>query len=154
MSDADTIADLSLDHDIPRLLFEAVKVSGKTRQCIASEARIHRDALRRILDGKRDVSLDEALRILSACGARPHAALVLQLIGEGNRAIAWMDTDLGAFLETFLRELPQALERSLGNQLHEVRPRWAKGAAHRVARLLSDHIDELARRDALYIEPV
>ncbi|WP_254913107.1 tyrosine-type recombinase/integrase [Novosphingobium sp. B 225] len=36
----------------------------------------------------------------------------------------------------------------LGNQVHDVKPRWAKGTAHRVARLLADHIDELERKDA------
>jgi hypothetical protein len=36
-----------------------------------------------------------------------------------------------------------------GNQVHDVKPRWAKGTAHRVARLLADHIDELERKDAL-----
>ena len=46
-------------------------------------------------------------------------------------------------------ELPSAFERVLGNQVHDVKPRWAKGTAHRVARLLSDHIDELERKDAL-----
>lgn len=45
--------------------------------------------------------------------------------------------------------LPRALERVLGNQIHDVKPRWAKGTAHRVARLLADHIDELERKDAL-----
>jgi hypothetical protein len=33
--------------------------------------------------------------------------------------------------------------------VHDVKPRWAKGTAHRVARLLADHIDELERKDAL-----
>ena len=41
------------------------------------------------------------------------------------------------------------LERVLGNQIHDVKPRWAKGTAHRVARLLGDHIDELNRKDAM-----
>ena len=44
---------------------------------------------------------------------------------------------------------PSAFERVLGNQVHDVKPRWAKGTAHRVARLLSDHIDELESKDAL-----
>ena len=39
--------------------------------------------------------------------------------------------------------------RVLGNQLREVKPRWAKDAAHRLARILADHIDKLERRDAL-----
>jgi len=42
-----------------------------------------------------------------------------------------------------------AFERVLGSQLYEVKPRWAKRAAQRVARLLADHIDELERKDAL-----
>lgn len=138
------------DASVSRLLLSAVTASDRTRQDIAQDARIHKDALRRMLEGKRDATLDEALRILSACGASPREALVLQLLGEGDKAAAWMDTGLGAFLETFLHELPGALERILGNQLYEVRPRWAKGAAHRVASLLAEHIDELERRDTLY----
>lgn len=150
MSDAGAASDLSHDDSLGRLLLSAVNASDKTRQDIAQEAHIHKDALRRMLEGKREPTLDEALRILSACGVSPREALVLQLLGESDRAVAWMDTGIGAFLETFLQELPGALERILGNQLHEVRPRWAKGAAHRVASLLADHIDELERRDTLY----
>lgn len=47
-----------------------------------------------------------------------------------------------------LTALPIALVRELGCRLQEVQPRWAKGAAHRVARLFSDHIEELDRRAA------
>lgn len=143
-------AGIPLDDGLARLLLSAVIASGRARQDIAQEARIHKDALRRILEGKRAATLDEAIRILSASGAKPHAALALQLLGKSGKATDWMDTDLGYFLEIFLQELPEALERSLGNQLHEVRPRWAKGAAHRVASLLAEHIDELERRDTLY----
>lgn len=150
MPDPNRTAELSLDGGLARLLLSAVTTSGRTRQDIAQEARIHKDALRRILEGKRAATLDEAIRILSASGARPHAALALQLLGESGKAADWMDTDLGAFLELFLRELPEALERVLGHHLHEVRPRWAKGAAHRVASLLAEHIDDLERRDTLY----
>ncbi|MEE4538095.1 MAG: hypothetical protein V2J51_06360 [Erythrobacter sp.] len=60
-----------------------------------------------------------------------------------------MQSDLADFFEDFASELPCTLERVLGNQVHDVKPRWAKGTAHRVARLLSDHIDELERKDAL-----
>ncbi|MFC3698754.1 hypothetical protein ACFOOJ_15075, partial [Sphingobium xenophagum] len=52
-------------------------------------------------------------------------------------------------LTELICELPAALERVLGNQVHDVKPRWGKGTAHRVARLLADHIDELERKDAL-----
>ena len=56
--------------------------------------------------------------------------------------------DTGSYRQ-FHDEGPLALERVLGNQVHDVKPRWAKGTAHRVARLLADHIDELERKDAL-----
>ena len=75
--------------------------------------------------------------------------LLLFLVSSGDHAIAWLQSDLAQFFEDFSGELPSALERVLGNQVHEVKPRWAKGTAHRVARLLSDHIDELERKDAL-----
>ena len=70
-------------------------------------------------------------------------------MSSGDQAIAWLQSDLAQFFEEFTGELPAALERALGNQISDVRPRWAKGTAHRVARLLSDHIEELERRDVL-----
>ncbi|MEE4212941.1 MAG: hypothetical protein V2I43_27150, partial [Parvularcula sp.] len=79
----------------------------------------------------------------------PQAHILLFLVSSGDHAIAWLQSDLAQFFEDFTGELPSALERVLGNQVHNVRPRWAKGTAHRVARLLSDHIEELERRDAL-----
>lgn len=79
----------------------------------------------------------------------PQAHILLFLVSSGDHAIAWLQSDLAQFFEDFTSELPSALERVLGNQVHNVRPRWAKGTAHRVARLLSDHIEELERRDAL-----
>jgi hypothetical protein len=72
----------------------------------------------------------------------------LFLVGS-DHAVRWLQSDLADFFEDFTGELPSALERVLGNQVHDVKPRWAKGTAHRVARLLSDHIDELERKDAL-----
>lgn len=79
---------------------------------------------------------------------RPHT--ITQVLEYGlDHAIAWLQSDLAQFFEDFSGELPSALERVLGNQVHDVKPRWAKGTAHRVARLLSDHIDELERKDAL-----
>lgn len=150
MPDLACPAEIPLDDGLDRLLLSAVTASGRSRQDIGQEARIHKDALRRILEGKRAATLDEAIRILSASGAKPHVALALQLLGETGKAAEWMYTDLGSFLEIFLQELPEALEAILGCQLHEVRPRWAKGAAHRVASLLAEHIDDLERRDTLY----
>ena len=79
----------------------------------------------------------------------PHAQLLLFLGAGGDLTTRWLQSDIAQFFEDFIGELPGALERVLGNQVHDVKPRWAKGTAHRVARLLADHIDELERKDAL-----
>src|SRR3546814_9076571 len=75
--------------------------------------------------------------------------MLLFLGAGGDQATRWLQTDIARFFEELICELPAALERVLGNQVHDVKPRWAKGTAHRVARLLADHIDELERTDAL-----
>lgn len=149
MTDMALFAEQEVRADLARLLLAAVEASGRTRSDIARNAQMHKDALRRVLAGERSASLGEALRILAASGAAPHAHLLLFLVSSGDHAIAWLQSDLAQFFEDFTGELPSALERVLGNQVHSVRPRWAKGTAHRVARLLSDHIEELERRDAL-----
>lgn len=149
MSDMAPIGELQMRADLAALLCAAVEASGRTRCDIAQDAEIHKDGLRRTLSGARSASLGEALRILAACGIPPHAHLLLLLGCSGDHAVAWLQSDLALFFQEFIGELPMALERMLGNQLHEVRPRWAKGTAQRVARLLADHIDELNRKDAL-----
>lgn len=135
--------------DLARLLTSAVEASGRTRCDIAREAQIHKDALRRVLTGKRSASLGEASRILQASGVRSQQALTMFLLTGADQSAEWQGTEIGRFLEDFLTAIPTALACELGSRLQEVRPRWAKGTAHRVARLLSDHIDELERKDVL-----
>lgn len=149
MTDMALLAEPQVRADFARLLLAAVQASGRPRCEIARDAQIHKDSLRRVLAGERSASMGEALRILAASGAAPHAHLLLFLVSGGDQAIAWLQSDLAQFFEDFCGELPSALERVLGNQVHDVRPRWARGTAHRVARLLSDHIEELERKDAL-----
>lgn len=43
--------------DLARLLTGAVEASGRTRCDIARDAQIHKDALRRVLTGKRSATL-------------------------------------------------------------------------------------------------
>jgi DNA-binding phage protein len=149
MTDIALFSEQQVRTDLARLLLAAVETSGRARCDIARKAQIHRDALRRILAGERSASLGETLRILHASGVPPQAHLILLLVGSSDHAVRWMQSDLADFFEDFASELPCTLERVLGNQVHDVKPRWAKGTAHRVARLLSDHIDELERKDAL-----
>ena len=136
------------------LLAANVSNSGKTRIEISRQTSIHKDALRRILTGERAATLAEASRILDACGVDPKLALFLFILTDADQALHWTDTEIGDFLGKFVAALPVAMTCELGSRLQEVRPRWATGTARRLARLLSDHIDDLERRDALYIEDV
>jgi hypothetical protein len=149
MADMASLAEPFVRANLARLLLASVQASGRPRCEIARDAQIHKDALRRVLAGERSASLGESLRILAASGASPQAQLLLFLVSSADHAIDWLQSDLARFFEEFTGALPSALERVLGNQINEVKPRWAKGTAHRVARLLSDHIDELERRDVL-----
>lgn len=132
---------------LARLLAAAVEGSGRAKCEIAADAELHKDALRRVLQGDRAATLGEALRILAASRAAPRAHLLLFLVCGSDQAIDWLQSDLAHFFEEFSTEFPLALQRSLGDQVGDVKPRWAKGAANRVARLLSDHIIELERKD-------
>lgn len=134
---------------LANLLNTAVALSGRNRCEIAREADIHKDALRRTLAGNRSPSVGEVLRILTSSGMAPHAHLVLFLVADGDQATRWLQTDIAQFYEDLVSELPSALERVLGNQIHDVKPRWAKGTAHRIARMLAEHLDELERKDIL-----
>lgn len=134
------------------MLAANVSNSGKTRIAISRQTSIHKDALRRILTGERPATLAEASRILDACGVDPKLALVLFILTDADHALHWTDTEIGDFLGRFFSALPVAMTCELGSRLQEVRPRWATGTARRLARLLSDHIDDLERRDSLYIE--
>ncbi|AKQ41578.1 hypothetical protein CP97_05360 [Aurantiacibacter atlanticus] len=150
MSKASLPPEPEIRAGLARLLFAAVEASTRPRCEIALDANIHKDSLRRVLLGQRAASVGEALRILAAAGVAPQAHLFLFLAGSGDKAVAWLHSDLAKFFEEFTVELPSAFERVLGNQVHDVKPRWAKGTAHRVARLLSDHIEDLERKDRLF----
>ncbi|WP_422342863.1 hypothetical protein [Parasphingorhabdus sp.] len=149
MTEQFEISEQHIRAGLSKLLSRATETSGRPRCAIAREANMHRDALRRVLKGERNPTVSEVLRILAASGASPHAHLALYITADGDRAADWLQTDLALFFDEFVRQMPQALEQQLGNQLHDIKPRWAKGTAQRVARLLGEHIDELARRDVL-----
>ncbi|MEL6878703.1 MAG: helix-turn-helix transcriptional regulator [Pseudomonadota bacterium] len=154
MVSPDTSRGEELHEGLSSLLAANVSNSGKTRIAISRQTSIHKDALRRILTGERAATLAEASRILDACGVDPKLALFLFILTDADQALHWTDTEIGDFLGKFVAALPIAMTCELGSRLQEVRPRWATGTARRLARLLSDHIDDLERRDALYIEDV
>ena len=149
MTETSRISEAHIKAGVSMLLNQAASTSGRSQARIASEAEIDRGTMRRILAGKREATVSEALRILYGAGASPHAHLLLYLASDQNAASRWMQTDLALFFEELVRHLPDVLEMQLGDHLHDVKPHWANGTAKRVARLLAEHIDDLTRKDAL-----
>jgi|TARA_R110000787_G_scaffold137495_3_gene251099 hypothetical protein len=149
MTETNGISEAHIKAGVSKLLNQAASTSGRSQVRIASEAQIDRGTMRRILAGKREATVSEALRILYGSGASPHAHLLLYLASDQDKASRWMQTDLALFFEELVRHLPDVLETQLGDHLHGVKPHWAKGTAQRVARLLAEHMDDLARKDTL-----
>lgn len=154
MTDTFEISEQHIRAGLSKLLVAATDTSGRPRCAIANEANIHRDALRRVLKGERNPTVSEVLRILNASRAAPHAHLALYIAADGERSADWLQTDLALFFEGLVRHLPEALEQQLGENLYDIKPRWAKGTAQRVAKLLAENIQELARKDTLLMSDI
>ena len=133
--------------DIARLLDAAVRTSRQSHCEIARRAGMKRDSVRRTLTGERPVGLIEALRILKAADQPAEETLLLALMGGAELAAEWLDCDATRFLGELFRQLPQDFAAQLSEELHEIRPRWALGAARLLTRTLGAHIAELAARD-------
>jgi hypothetical protein len=109
-----------------------------------------RAAKSRTLNGVREPTIGEALAILRAIDLAPEQTLALALTAGEDAAIELMQTELAQFVGDLFCQVPQAIADQLGERIAEIRPRWARGTAKRIARLLSDHIAELARHDAAF----
>ena len=147
MTDETEYSEERIRLGLARLLTAAVDASGRAKCEVAADARLHKDALRRVLQGERSATVGETLRVLEASRVAPRAHLLLFLVCGEDQAIDWLQSDLAEFLEEFSAEFPQALQRSLGDNVGDVKSRWAKGTANRVARMLADHVAELERKD-------
>jgi len=100
---------------IARTLSFAVEGADKPRHQIARDVGMHRETLLRVVRGERPIGLDEAARILSACGAFPRATIVLALAGQEDLACEWMRSEMGEFLEEFFGACQlSSSERSAG----------------------------------------
>lgn len=131
---------------VAHLLERAVRESGKSNSEIARAAGIKRDSLRRSLSGGRAVTLDEAVMILEAsdfCGEE--TLLLLLLVGE-EFALAKSGTGPAHFLREFFKQAPLEIIEQLGENIDELRPRWAHGTAKLLARTLTQHVADLNRR--------
>ena len=134
------------------VLSDAVRGCGRSRRAIALTAGMNKDTMKRVLCGSREITLGECLRILAATGAPAETTLLLALFAGEDVVLAWKDSEVVAFLGEMFRKMPQALAGQLGERIGELRPRWGAGAAVLVARMLSEHMDELARRDETFGE--
>ena len=133
---------------ITRLLVEAVRCSGRSRRDIARRAGMHKDVLMRTLNGSRAVTFDEVMRILRTADVSPELTLALALTAGEDAALDLMRTELAAFIGELFRLVPKAIGDQLGEQVCEIRPRWATGMARIIAKMLSEHIADVARREA------
>ena len=136
-----------LNRRIARTLEHAVEHAPRPRHLIAADVGMHINTLRRVLRGNRAIGLDEATKILRACGAPAGAVMALVLTGHDALARQWMHHEMGAFLDAFWGDLPETLDRTLGENAADLRPRWALGLSRLIANTLAKHIDEVATRD-------
>lgn len=138
---------LGINARLARLLTAAVDRSGKSRREVARAAAMNKDTFLRALRGEKAVTIEEAARVLDACGLASNGALLLAILGHEDLAVEWLGEDVGAFLDQFLTALPVTMNETLGHRIADLRPRWAIGTSRLVARLLAKHIDDFAERD-------
>ena len=131
---------------VARLLERAVKESGKSNSEIARLARIKRDSLRRSLIGERPVTLNEILMILEASDlAGEETLLLVMLVGE-EFALSRSGSEPALFLSELFRRAPLEILTQIGENIDDLRPRWANGTAKLLARTLTQHIADINRR--------
>lgn len=131
---------------ITRLLALAVRESGQSTAQIARRAELKWDTVRRTLDGKRAATIPEIVAILVAAGFPGEETLRLMLLLDEDFALNRAGSDVARFLGEFLQQAPAQIVAQLGDDVDELRPRWANGTAKMLARALAQHVAELNRR--------
>ncbi len=146
----DLIERKDIDRRVVTVLDAAVRASGLSRREIARSSGLHKDALLRVLAGKRPVTTQEALDIFAAAGFEPRPALILALLGQEALGFEWATTNMAPFLDALIAALPNALSEALGEDIAEIRPRWGAGTARMIAKSLAEHVAELSRRETAF----
>lgn len=137
---------LDLPTRVARLLGRAVDASGKSNSEIARSSGMKRDSLRRSLAGDRPFTLNEVLAVLDAADQAGEETLLLLLLAGEEFALAQGGTAHARFLGELFKRAPVEIIEKLGDNIEELRPRWAHGTAKLLARTLEQHITELNRR--------
>lgn len=140
------------DHDdrMRVVLEEAIRASGRSKREIARASGLHKDALLRALSGQRPVTAQEAMNIFDAAGLHGRAAYMLAIVGQTDLGLEWGANDVSLFFDALLAELPRALADTLGDDIHEIKPRWGAGTARMIAKTLAEHVAELTRRESAF----
>src|SRR5205814_2098498 len=100
----------------------------------------------RSLIGERPLSLGDALLILEATGlAGEETLLLVMLVGE-DFALARSGTGPAHFLSELFKRAPLEILTQIGENIDDLRPRWANGTAKLLARTLTQHIADINRR--------
>lgn len=131
---------------VARLLERAVGGCGKSISEIARLSGMKRDSLRRSLAGDRPFTLNEVLAVLEAADHAGEETFLLLLLAGEDFALAQGGTAHARFLGEFFRQAPLEIIEQLGDNIEELRPRWANGTAKLLARTLHHHIIDLNNR--------
>ncbi|TVV74616.1 helix-turn-helix domain-containing protein [Sphingomonas solaris] len=126
---------------------ELVEQSGVTQRDLVPRVGLSKDQLNRTLKGTRHMSLEEAATILHETGLPARGTLTLALFGRQDLAPDWARSGSGAFLETMIAALPDALAAEIGDTRDRIDPRWGTQAARFVAQRIAHHINELIERE-------
>ena len=105
-----------------------------------------RESLRRTLSGTRAATLHEALMILEATGNAGEKTLPLLMMVVQDFALAKAGTPSAGFLGELLRRAPCEIVEQFGENIDELRPRWANETAKLLARKLAQHVTDINRR--------
>ena len=135
-----------LDQRLIRLLDRAVRESGRSFAEIGRISGLKKDTVRRTVTGKRHPTLLEAIAILEAVGQSGELALLFMMLVDEDFALDRSGSEISGFLGELFRLTPVELVEMLGQDVDELRPRWAKGTAKLLARTLSQHVSDLVRR--------
>lgn len=68
------------------------------------------------------------------------------LLVDADFAVSRAGSDAARFIDELMQAVPTEIVELLGEDISELRPRWAKGTAKMLARTLSQHIADLNRR--------
>lgn len=131
---------------VAQLLELAVRESGLSTAQVARRAQLKWDTVRRTLDGKRAATIPEIVAILNATGHSAEDSFRLMLLVDGDFAVSQAGSDAARFIGELMQAVPTEIIEQLGEDISELRPRWAKGTAKMLARTLSQHIVDLNRR--------